>query len=136
MNRRVRCDARLGRPHESGQAIVEAALLLPILLLFLLGTVDLGRAFTIYVSVANAAREGARYCALHPGDTAGTRARMAGELGGFVVADTASVTCPPGLRGKPVTVRLAATFTPITPLVSSLTGGPVRIEAPATMVVW
>ncbi|CAA9302610.1 MAG: hypothetical protein AVDCRST_MAG77-5792 [uncultured Chloroflexi bacterium] len=119
-----------------GQAVVEAALVLPILLLFLLGTIDLGRAFTVYVSVANAAREGARHCALHPGDTTGTQLRMAGELGSLVLADTASATCPTVPSGAPVTVRLAATFQPITPLISSLTGGPVRIEAPATMVVW
>ena len=116
--------------------MVEAALLLPLLLLFLLGVIDLGRAFTAYVSLANAAREGARYCALNPGDAAGTRARVAGELSGLVVAETEAVTCPALARGQAVTVSVASSFTPLTPFVSAFTGGTVRLEAPATMVVW
>jgi hypothetical protein len=116
--------------------MVEAALVLPLLLLFLVGIADVGRAFTTSLALANAAREGARHCALHPGDSAGTRARAAAELGDHVVADVAAVTCPTAPRGQPVTVAVAATFTPLTPYVSTLAGGPIRIEAPATMVVW
>lgn len=121
---------------DTGQAIVEAALALPLLLLFLVGTIDLGRAFSVYLSLANAAREGARYCALHPGDVAGTRARVDGELGDRMLATPSSVTCPTVPPGEPVTIRLTATFLPITPLVASFSGGELRIAAPATMVAW
>jgi len=126
------------RPYDAakGQAMVEAALTLPLLLLFLVGIADLGRVFTAYQALANAAREGARYCALHPGDSAGTRLRITGELGGYVAADTAVVVCPVVARGQPVTVTVAGTFAPITPYVSNLMGGPMRMEAPASMVVW
>jgi len=116
--------------------MVEAALTLPLLLLFLMGIADLGRAFTVYQALANAAREGARYCALHPGDSGGTRVRVAGELGGYVAADSAAVICPAAARGEPVTVTVGTAFAPITPYVSNLAGGPIRIEAPASMVVW
>ena len=43
-----------------GQALVEFALILPVLLIILLGTVDAGRLIFAYNSVANAAREGGR----------------------------------------------------------------------------
>lgn len=44
-----------------GQDLVEFALVLPLLLLFLFGALDLGRAFFSYIAITNAAREGARY---------------------------------------------------------------------------
>jgi Flp pilus assembly protein TadG len=43
-----------------GQALVEFALILPVLLVILLGTFDAGRLIFAYNSVSNAAREGGR----------------------------------------------------------------------------
>jgi Flp pilus assembly protein TadG len=45
---------------ESGQALVEMALILPVLLLLALGIVEFGRAFNAKQVVTDAAREGAR----------------------------------------------------------------------------
>src|SRR6202040_1418763 len=45
---------------KKGQAIVETALLLPILMLLVMGTADLGRVFYYSIAVTNAAREAAR----------------------------------------------------------------------------
>ena len=50
------------------QAIVEFALGLPLLLLLLLGTLELGRAFFIKVILENSAREGAHYFIYDPDD--------------------------------------------------------------------
>src|SRR5436190_5518770 len=44
-----------------GQAVVEFALVLPVLLLLLAGAVDLGNGFQTYIALTNAAREGAHY---------------------------------------------------------------------------
>jgi Flp pilus assembly protein TadG len=52
--------ARLRRPSPRGQALVEFALILPILLVLLLGIFDFGRAVAAYNSVANAARSAVR----------------------------------------------------------------------------
>jgi Flp pilus assembly protein TadG len=49
-----------------GSALVEFALVAPILFLLLVGILDLGRAVNAYVTVSNAAREGSHYAALHP----------------------------------------------------------------------
>src|SRR5712671_2665237 len=45
---------------KKGQAIVETALLLPILMLLVMGSADLGRVFYYAIAVTNAAREAAR----------------------------------------------------------------------------
>src|SRR6202011_3945203 len=45
---------------KKGQAIVETALLLPVLMLLVMGSADLGRVFYYEIAVTNAAREAAR----------------------------------------------------------------------------
>src|SRR3989442_14549222 len=45
---------------KKGQAIVETALLLPILMLLVMGSADLGRGFYYAIAVTNSAREAAR----------------------------------------------------------------------------
>ena len=49
-----------------GVALVEFALVIPVLLLLLVGILDTGRAVNAYVTISNASREGARYAALNP----------------------------------------------------------------------
>lgn len=51
---------RTANRSESGQALIEAALILPLVMLVLLGIVEFGRAFNIKHGVTDAAREGAR----------------------------------------------------------------------------
>jgi hypothetical protein len=56
-------DMRLRRSNDSrerGQALVEFALVIPVVLLLIIGLFDLGRAVYAYNSVSNAARTGAR----------------------------------------------------------------------------
>ena len=59
MTRRPHSD----RQHSRGQTLVEFALILPVFLLLTLGVVDGARIFTSYISITNAAREGALYAA-------------------------------------------------------------------------
>jgi Flp pilus assembly protein TadG len=68
---RVRADChrlslRHAARHEAGQELVEFALILPLLLLLLLGIIEFGRAILAYNTIANAAREGARYGIVDP----------------------------------------------------------------------
>jgi Flp pilus assembly protein TadG len=55
---------RLLRRNEKGAAIVEFALVVPLLLLLLWGIVDIGRAFYTLNNLASAVREGARTAAV------------------------------------------------------------------------
>jgi Flp pilus assembly protein TadG len=63
-----------GRDNEQGQNLVELALVTPLLVLLIAGIVDFGGAFSTLISVVNSSREGARYGARFPFDTAGIRA--------------------------------------------------------------
>jgi Flp pilus assembly protein TadG len=50
---------------QRGAAAVEFALVLPVLLLILLGIVEFSRAYNVQISLTHAARETARYMAIH-----------------------------------------------------------------------
>ncbi|HEY9294325.1 MAG TPA: TadE family protein [Microlunatus sp.] len=54
----------LGTRNDHGAAVVEFALVLPILLLLVFGIVEFGRAYSIQTTISGAAREGARVMAL------------------------------------------------------------------------
>jgi hypothetical protein len=53
--------ARVFRPREEGQSLVEVAFMLPVLLLLAVGIVELGHALNAYNQTINAVREGARF---------------------------------------------------------------------------
>lgn len=60
-------DSPVRRRHrERGQAVAELALTAPFLFVLLLAAVDVGRLFSTYIGIQNAAREGAAFGALHP----------------------------------------------------------------------
>jgi hypothetical protein len=49
------------RQRDSGQELVEYAIVFPVLMLMLLGIIEFGRIIYSYNAISNAAREGARY---------------------------------------------------------------------------
>lgn len=64
---------------EEGQALVEFALILPILLLLIVAVVDFGWIFMAQIRVTNAAREAVRYYAVHK-DTGTTKETVESKL--------------------------------------------------------
>lgn len=87
---------------EHGAVAVEMAILLPLLLLILIGTMEFGRVFNVQNSLTQAAREGARHGAINYNeatlDVEGTAIAAAPSLNGLgmaVVHDAGS--CGPGL---------------------------------------
>jgi Flp pilus assembly protein TadG len=79
---------------QRGATIAEAALTVVALFTLLLGTVEFGRIFSIYQSVTNAAREGARY-AVAPDPATGTLPSSAEVLAHVTVfLDAASLKGP------------------------------------------
>ncbi|HEY6957768.1 MAG TPA: TadE family protein [Candidatus Limnocylindria bacterium] len=54
---------------DGGSALVEFAIVAPVLLLLMIGILEAGRALNAYVTVRNAGAEGAHWAALHPGAT-------------------------------------------------------------------
>lgn len=131
------------RLHHRGQALVELAIILPVILLLVVAAVDLGRLFYAQIAVENAAREGALYAAVladdpdafHGGspcnlDTNKVMCRVVNEAaGGLVSIDHSDVarscnpvSCAAGL-GNTVTVTVTGHFSLITPMLSAFLGG-------------
>jgi len=127
-----------------GQALVELALILPVLLLLLLGAIDFGRVFYSQITVNDAAREGALEGSRNPTSfLAGTACTSANKetnrimcrtlneaKGGFVTVAPADVsvscstgTCPaaPAL-GQTISVAVAGRMTLLTPFIGAVFG--------------
>jgi len=121
-----------------GQSLVELALILPVLMLILMGIVDFGRAFNARIIITNAAREGARYGAMHPADEGGIKDRVINEAAGSgisIEADDVEVEFPNGTSepGNPIRVTVTYDFSLITPL---LFGGDTTIRSSVEMVIF
>jgi Flp pilus assembly protein TadG len=134
---------------ERGVALVEFALVLPLLVLICLGTIDFGRAYARWNSVKNAAREGASFAQLNPGkvDSSGICAgsnnitwhvrneSSAPNTYGVKVtrADGTEVTgCNAGsipASGTTIRVTASTTLPIITPFVENILGGDPTVSA-------
>jgi Flp pilus assembly protein TadG len=104
-----------------GQALIEFAMALPLILIFWLFLLDFGR-ITYYLSVLNnAAREAARYGIVHSTDSAGITNVVYDMAFGIDSADL-SVTVSTTEEGTVVVVGIEYQYVPVTPLVASLLG--------------
>ena len=90
------------RTGADGQGLVEFALVLPVFMVILIGMVDLGRAIWANNSVANSAREAARFASVHGGSCE--------DLLGSVCSSTNY--CPVGPKAPSSAVPSASTSCP------------------------
>lgn len=114
---------------ERGAAMVEFALVVPLLVLLVMGVVDFGRAYHVQTSVSNAAREGVRVMAL---TNDATRARTAAINAASILSpaltpsqiafssSAGTSTCGTGLQ-MTTTVTYSTTY--ITPLPGMIGAG-------------
>lgn len=145
-----------------GQAMVEFSLMSVLLFLLVLGIFDFGRAVAIYISIAEAAHEGARQLVLRsnenssPPDTVIINATLAKIGGGGVVlqedpclfgtpACTTPTATPPINTGyiwitpnrapgnRLVTVTINYSFSPMTALISQAIGPSLVMTASSSM---
>jgi TadE-like protein len=115
-----------------GMALVEFALVLPLILFVSLGAVDLGRGLISYMELEQAAQEGAMYGSFAPGDPVDIENRVRSSADGLVdLADAAAVavdvTCPSGK----IKVELQHELNLFTPLVGEFLGGSLSLRADA-----
>jgi Flp pilus assembly protein TadG len=117
---------------ERGSQLVEAAIIVPILVLLLLGIVDLGRVFYGQIVITNAVREGARYGSRYsqPSDYPAIKSTVTNEISNSGACTTV-LACPCSVpdpvktndsAGKEMRVSATCGVSLITPLVGSLTG--------------
>ena len=105
----MRALRRKSREGERGQALVEFAITVPILLFLLLGIVDFARAWNVYQVLTDAGREGARLAVVDNGSTAAdvrTVVRQAAARAGITVQDADIAINEGAARGDPTTVTI------------------------------
>lgn len=118
---------------ERGQSLVEFALVLPILMLLLVGTVDVARAFQSSVALGNAVREAARDAIVRGSESstpwgpsandAAVTTAVRSRAVGLVAQDiTVTSSWPAGNNGRGSEVQIQATYT-FRPIASTLLGG-------------
>jgi hypothetical protein len=113
-----------GRPdRERGQSIVELAFVLPVFLVIVLATIDFGLALKSWITITNAAREGARYAAVTCVNAADDSEVISEtEDASADLADDVEVTVAncPGDTADSVVVTVEYTYELITPLAGML----------------
>ncbi|MEN6524323.1 MAG: TadE/TadG family type IV pilus assembly protein [Anaerolineaceae bacterium] len=122
------------------QALVEFALLLPLLLVLILGAMDLGRVFYFKIILTNAAREGANYLSRNPADYNNTLNAIITEGDSSGVTITAGEVTWAGCCtvGSPVVITIDKDVDLIFDGFLNAMGiidGPVTISSSVTMVV-
>lgn len=128
---------------DRGTAAIEFAILLPVLLLVVVGTLEWGRYFTVRESVIHAAREGARGATLLDAtreDACATASAYLGAVGVTAACDGGGIDVRmahqiPGGSGPipAVQCEIEVPFEPLTGLPLALPG---RIRVAAVMPTW
>lgn len=121
--------------NKKGQAMVEFAVILPILLLLVMGIIEFGLIFNAYLTIQNASREGARY---------GITGASDADIVSLVRSDcsslqstylTVNVTPTEGSRnsGDTLVVSVSYSYHMVTPIISSLFSNVVALNAQTSM---
>ncbi len=132
-----------GEPQARGQSLVELAFMFPFLLLILSGALDLGRVYYAYITITNAAREGARYGASNPVDgsgnlnSSGIASKAVNEAAGSgfqISAGDVSVSAPnPPSPGDTLAVTVTKQFQLITTAIAGT--GQIQLQSTVKMAV-
>jgi Flp pilus assembly protein TadG len=128
--RRMRDDHTEPRgARQNGSALVEFALIVPILLIVLFGIVDFGLFFYNDLLLTQVARDAARYASV------GNVAEASAAIGNATLVSTTitAQSIDPASAGQPATVTLTAAYQPVTPLPGLIGLGPLNIDATAIM---
>jgi hypothetical protein len=121
---------------DGGQELLEFALILPLLLLILLGIMEFGLVILSYNTIANAAREGARYGIVNPSDTGGIQAAAMGMTSGLDQgAVTVLVNNPPPASDQ-IRVRVNYDHTLITGPIIAAAGGSPTLPLSTVATMW
>ena len=118
-----------------GQSLVEFAILLPILLLIVMGIMEFGMMLNSYLTIRNASREGARAAIVGSADTATKNLILTDSPTLNASYLTVNITPSDGSRksGDPLTVDIKYNYHLTVPIISSIFGNTVMLDAQTTM---
>ncbi len=122
---------------KQGQSLVELAVILPLLLLLVMGTIEFGRLFGSYLIMENLSRSAARYGVV--GHTDQEIRDLIADQNPFLRSDRLVISISPSEtlrnRGDPLTVSLEYTLDLVTPFMSDILPNPFPLSASCTMMV-
>ena len=126
------------RSARSGAAVVEFAVLAPVLFLLIFGMIEYGRMVMVQQLITNASREGARVAILDGMTNADVIDAVQSHVGGGVtIADSDVTTTPTDIStaasGTSVTVTVAVNFSDVSWLPDALWLGSKRLSASSAM---
>jgi Flp pilus assembly protein TadG len=122
--------APLRRPGQAGQSLAEFALVIPILLMLIMGTVDGGRALFVYVALQEAAQEGALYASHAPDNFSAIVSRVrTSSTAREVVVSTVTRMCPPSTPAGTISIRVSHNLPVLTPLARAVFGPTIPVSA-------
>jgi Flp pilus assembly protein TadG len=131
-------DGQRTRGDQSGQSMVEFALVAMTFFILIFGLIDFGRAIFEYNLLASSAREGARAAIMQSNTDSDvidrTVAASAGMLSPDDVTISGSRTCT-AIPCPSVTITVRHSFSPVTPLIGTAIGDSIAMTASSTMVV-
>jgi Flp pilus assembly protein TadG len=123
--------------NKKGQALVELALILPILIMIILATMEFGRVFYSYLVITNASREGARAGVVGTDDY-GIKTKVKNAATTLPLTDS-QITITPSQgsrpRGAPLTVQVNYSVTLVAPIPNVVVPNPFPLTATTTMRV-
>ena len=134
------------RNTERGQSLVELGISLMVLLMLLTGAVEISLALFQYVTIRDAAQEGALYGSINPTDTAGIQYRAQDTASDVVQVPVGNITittnngqlCEGSVSNVPNAITVSILFVhPITfPLVAPMIGqDTINLHASATNTI-
>jgi Flp pilus assembly protein TadG len=152
---------RTREPGARGQTLVEAALVLPAMVLFLMGLFDLGRVVYAQHTITQDAREASRTGQVSPAYTAAQYqairnaalamspgvSLVAGDITGLAGTDCPTETDPVGggscfypdgldpASGARVVVNITVTVPLITPIISQIVGGSITVSTQSVSAI-
>jgi Flp pilus assembly protein TadG len=124
------------RDNDQGAALVEMALVVPLLLLLLLGITDFSRALLTNITVVEAAQEGALYASYYPNVAADIQQRVADSVDDITIDPSADVTTAVDLTACTATVTVDHDYPLITPVGKLFLGDTVTLSHTVTSTVF
>ncbi len=122
---------------DDGQAMVELALILPVLLLIIMGIFEFGFMFNNYLTLSNVSREAARYASL--GGTDAEAVVRATEIAPNLDSDQLTIVITPSEsnrgRGDSLEVVVTYQYSLLTPFLDGIITNGIPLEAKTVMRV-
>ena len=124
---------RLQRNDLGAAAIVEMALVAPLVLILLFGVIDLGRLLVTAISVSEATQEGALYAAYFPDAPDDIKERIVESADSPSIAITnISIECPSGVNGPDIRVTVSRDVSLLTPFAGTIFPDPASVTSSVT----